>query len=213
MSFRRPYPRRAFWRRRHDAAPRPLWLRLFDYLLTAAIFGLALLFIARMDAVRTRTLAGEARVHDGDTITLDGQRMRLKGIDAPEYNQTCQAQGRDYPCGREARKALADLTRGRAVSCDGWEFDKYDRLLVRCRAGDVDVNDRMVRSGWAISYGDYRGAEQEAKASQRGIWRGRFEAPRDWRDGRHSEGIEPPHDLVGSMINWLKQLVWPAGAS
>ena len=33
---------------------------------------------------------GEVKVTDGDTIILQGQKIRLDGIDAPEKNQLCQ---------------------------------------------------------------------------------------------------------------------------
>ncbi len=34
------------------------------------------------------------RVFDGDTIVLNGERIRLHGIDAPEARQSCQRDGK-----------------------------------------------------------------------------------------------------------------------
>ena len=44
----------------------------------------------------------------------------------------------------------------------------------------------MVRDGYAIDLGGaagnpYRDAEAEAQTAKRGIWRGTFERPSDWR--------------------------------
>lgn len=201
------------WRYRASARPRPRWLRAFDYLRTAAIFGLLLLFVARMDEVATQSRAGQAKVGDGDSLTIDGVRMRLRGIDAPEYGQSCQLDGQDYQCGRDARRALANLAEGRVLTCDGWERDKYLRLLVECRDGTTSINAEMVRLGWAVSYGGYRSEEADARAARRGLWRGSFERPRDWRVQHQPSDVEPPHDWAGSAWNWLRQLIWSSSSS
>ncbi len=44
-------------------------------------------------------ITGPARVVDGDTIDVAGQRIRLYGIDAPEKNQTCQIEDVPWACG------------------------------------------------------------------------------------------------------------------
>src|SRR5919198_5868082 len=93
-------------RRRYPPRPASPLRRFLDYALAAAILGLLILVTARIDRVATRHVGGEAMVSDGDTITLKGQRVRLRGIDAPEYNQTCEKGGASYACGRAAREAL-----------------------------------------------------------------------------------------------------------
>ena len=53
-------------------------------------------------------VAGVARVIDGDTIEVHGQRIRLHGIDAPESRQLCFIDGKPWQCGKDATNALAD---------------------------------------------------------------------------------------------------------
>src|SRR5690606_19718886 len=106
---------RSAWRgrARRPARPRSGWRRLWDWLLTFAILGLLILLALRLDRTETRSLAGPVIVNDGDSITLGTERIRLRGIDAPEFNQSCRSNGIDYPCGRRARESLAALVGGR----------------------------------------------------------------------------------------------------
>src|SRR4029453_2936898 len=85
-------------RRRTPPHPRSPVRRFLYYALAAAILALLILVAARIDRVATRHVAGDALVNDGDTVTLKGQRIRLRGIDAPEYNQTCEKGGATYAC-------------------------------------------------------------------------------------------------------------------
>src|SRR5262245_40881780 len=64
------------------------------------------------------TIAGRARVVDGDSLEIGFSRIRLFGIDAPEARQDCRDKdNRVTPCGMQARRALLDLVGGREVSC------------------------------------------------------------------------------------------------
>ncbi len=53
-------------------------------------------------------VTGRATVVDGDTLDIQGKRIRLHGIDAPESRQTCQTETQTYRCGRDATTALAE---------------------------------------------------------------------------------------------------------
>lgn len=180
--------------------------RYAEYALTFVLFLALAVVAARLDRTETMRPAGRAVVNDGDTITLAGERIRLRGIDAPEYDQTCTRAGASYPCGRQSRRELERLVTGRSVACEGWERDKYDRLLAVCRAGDVDLNRRLVEEGWAVAYGDYGDAESAARVAGKGIWAGEFDRPRTWRELKG--GIaEVEHGTVQAIFNWLRQVV------
>lgn len=179
--------------------------RLVDYGLTIALFALLAFVVARLDKVDTRTEQGTARIVDGDSLELDGQRVRLRGIDAPEYRQNCRRDGAEFACGRESREALLRLTRNRTVACSGWRNDQHGRLLGDCTAGGIDLNRQQVEDGWAVAYGDFEREEAAARAAGRGVWAGEFERPRHWRD-RQGGRPEPEHDGLAGIGDWLRQM-------
>jgi endonuclease YncB( thermonuclease family) len=133
-------------------------------------------------------VAGPATVIDGDTIVVAGERIRLQGIDAPELHQTCTAYGQERPCGQTAAERLRGRLRGQQVDCIGYARDRYERLLAVCYFGGEDLNERIVREGWALDFrrysADYLRAEAEAKRAGAGIWCGDFTPPWEWRAAR-----------------------------
>jgi len=141
-------------------------------------------------------LTGQPHVKDGDSLVINGREMRLKGLDAPEWNQTCRINARDVPCGRMAADALRRwFTRGPPI-CTGTELDRYGRLLVTCRVNGVDVGADLVRNGIAVDYGNYPEEEKAARHDERGIWAGTFERPdafrRRMRAGRGGDTAPAP---------------------
>lgn len=124
---------------------------------------------------------GSFIVVDGDSLVQNGQRFRLLGIDAPESRQFCSKDGKRWDCGRKSTQYLKSLFRNGGIECQGYGLDKYERILVRCLNGKIDINRQMVLNGWAVSYGDYQKAEGLAKRKRLGIWAGRFKWPQDWR--------------------------------
>lgn len=192
-------------RRQPSARPRSAFRIVLDICLALAILGMLAVVATRIDRVAMRQTIGSVTVNDGDTITLNGERIRLLGIDAPEYMQSCRKDGADYPCGRQAREAMVRLAAGKTVTCEGWERDRYGRLLAVCKAGGVDLNRALVEQGWAVAYGDYDDAERLARKRRAGIWAGSFEQPRDWR-AAHAGATEPRHDSGGSMLDWLREI-------
>ncbi|MFD2057990.1 thermonuclease family protein [Mesorhizobium calcicola] len=193
-------------RRRYVAPPRSPWRQLMDCGLTVIILGLLILLAARLDRVETRKAVGAAIVNDGDSITLGAERIRMRGIDAPEYTQTCRRNGADYACGALARQSLVRLIAGRPVSCTGWQRDRYGRLLGDCTAGGKDLNRAQVEAGWAVAFGDFESEEAIARAEKAGIWAGTFDQPRDWRDSHHGEVVERKHGTLASIGDAMREI-------
>lgn len=176
--------------------------------MTLAILLLLAVGVSRFDRIASVTAEGGAVVNDGDTITIGKERIRLRGIDAPEYDQTCTRGNTGYACGREAKQALQALIGSRKVTCPGWERDRYGRLLAACSAGGVDLNRKLVEEGWAVAYGDYADAEAAARQKHVGLWAGEFDLPRDWRF-RKGGLAESEHDMIALALHWLRQLFSP----
>ncbi|HSG95200.1 MAG TPA: thermonuclease family protein, partial [Afifellaceae bacterium] len=104
-----------------------------------------------LDSGPGETFSGRTRAVDGDSLELDGRRVRLYGIDAPELPQTCEKAGGTTQCGQRAYAELKFLVSGKRVECESLGFDRYDRTLARCQAGQTDLGAAMVRAGWAIA--------------------------------------------------------------
>ncbi|MFM1902126.1 MAG: hypothetical protein RLZZ440_26 [Planctomycetota bacterium] len=124
-------------------------------------------------------------VHDGDTVTcLDergqARKVRLRGIDAPEFGQ---------PFGDAARRALADKLAGGRVRVEGDAIDQHGRLLGTLWIDDRDLNRELVAEGYAWVFGgfapdeDLVAAEEAARAARRGLWSSSDPpvSPQDWR--------------------------------
>ncbi|MFP1633343.1 thermonuclease family protein [Zhengella sp. ZM62] len=184
--------------------------RFRDVALAVVILALIALLAARAERAASLVMQGIAAVIDGDTVRLGGERIRLKGIDAPELDQTCQREGTTQACGRQARAALERLANGRPMRCRGWERDRHGRLLAICLAGETDLNSAMVASGWAIAFGAYEAEEARARLERRGLWAGSFDPPQAWRARRGAAG-ERPHDLLSAAGNWLRQILFDPG--
>ncbi len=135
-----------------------------------------------------KKFSGNTFVIDGDSIKVGGKEVRLFGIDAPEYSQSCfNAKKEEYQCGQASRSFLIDLAGGKNVECVYAEKDKYDRFLGKCFVGDVSINEALIENGMAVIYNftesDEKMDELEKVAQDKklGIWQGAFQLPKDYR--------------------------------
>jgi endonuclease YncB( thermonuclease family) len=126
---------------------------------------------------------GTARILDGQTLEVAGERFHLQGVRAPALDQVCHRLGKPYPCGRVARAALWDLVAGVDVTCTPVPdaAAAHGGVPAICTAGETRLNERMVESGWALAdpaAGDAYGAlEDAAREAGRGLWRSEFDLP------------------------------------
>ncbi len=112
-------------------------------------------------------------VIDGDTIILsNGERVRLVGVNTPEY-------GRYYF--DEARELMEILTLGKEVMLerDITDRDKYGRLLRYVYVNGLFVNLEMIERGFANAYTyppdvkyteKFLEAERYARSNDIGLW-------------------------------------------
>ncbi|MGL4497339.1 MAG: thermonuclease family protein [Beijerinckiaceae bacterium] len=158
------------------------------------IVGFILLFAAgaaSLRHMRGQDVVGPATAIDGDSIRLYDREIRLRGIDAPEYRQICtQADKREWPCGRQARRELADLLGRGNARCRLDGKDRFGRDLGACEVNGESVNAAMVRAGFAVAFGAYEAEENSARQARRGLWASTFERPGEWR-ARHPRGDAP----------------------
>ena len=139
-------------------------------------------------SVGTQRISGVVTsVHDGDTITVGGESIRLASIDAPELDQAY---------GLSSRAHLSAMVLGQTVTVAYAEKDRYDRVVGTVFKTDcAHVNLNMVWVGAAWYYEAfqceidirqrqaYAAAQAQARAVQRGLWSAEALAPWVYRNG------------------------------
>ena len=114
--------------------------------------AIAAAFMAKTEVQAQQSIALEARVSkilDGDTFTLSGEsrRIRVWGLDAPEWDQKG---------GSNATATLRSLISGKTLRCNVLDIDRYGRLVGQCFLPDGrDIAAEMIRSGAATEYCRY----------------------------------------------------------
>jgi endonuclease YncB( thermonuclease family) len=138
--------------------------------------------------------AATAIVRNGDTIQLGDIAFRLDGVDAPELDQICiNDQADPWSCGIDARDQLVKLIAGRDVHCDDLGPDKLFRKrhvgVCTVQGDSTSLNLEIAQMGLAISVEPALKAHAKddaakAQADKRGLWKGCFVAPQEFRLGK-----------------------------
>ena len=129
--------------------------------------------------------ADNLRVVDGDTIVLNGEKIRFSGIDSPELKQTCMNGDQKVFCGIFAKMLLIKKIGNETPKCISEEKDAYKRTLAECFINGESLSGFLVRSGYAFAYRKYSKKfiedEEFAKKNKLGMWSMKFEYPWDFR--------------------------------
>lgn len=140
------------------------------------------------------TATGRAQADDGDDLIINDNDYRLSGIDTFEKRQLCKAANNSsVPCGAMAKDALAKLVDGQSVTCHDTGKRDGRRIIALCLIGRLDIQEEMVRIGWAFVRPDFAGTrtsrlcmlEAEAARARLGAWALDFERPYFAKRGRN----------------------------
>jgi len=127
----------------------------------------------------------ELKVVDGDTIHLNGEKIRFTGVDTPELKQTCLKEGIKDSCGVTAKQILIDKIGNNNVKCISQGKDQYKRTLAECFVNNESLSSYLVRSGYAFAYRKYSKKfvldEDYARINKIGMWSMEFDYPWDFR--------------------------------
>ena len=156
-----------------------------------------IIFLTMLSNSIAEEISGIPKVVDGDTIHINNYKFRLEGIDAPEMRQQCKKESfkisffigltfyKDYSCGRVSKEKLITKIDTTEIKCISSSKDRYKRYIATCYKGKTNLNQWMVRNGFAIAYRRYSKKyvpdEVFAKENKLGLWQGKFTEPEKWR--------------------------------
>ena len=140
-------------------------------------------------------LAGAVVIISGDTIEVQGRRVRLNGVTAPGLDQLCAGARAQWRCGMVARLKLEQRIGSSSLICREQGTDGHGRIVGRCRVDDgqgMELSPWLVAAGWALASGEeFMETEKRAIGSGAGLWRDGFVPSDDWRRSAESAEREP----------------------
>jgi len=159
-------------------------MRLFAAIVCLALAAAVSVSIPAPVQAKDGQVRGRATVISGDTLIVQGQRMRLYGIDAPEKGQRCQWPNKEIDCGIISRAALLDLIAPVDITCRRRQATKDGTWIASCDAEGFDVSRNMIYTGWAVvppgGPAGFSKVQKNAAARKRGLWKGTFQMPWVW---------------------------------
>lgn len=147
----------------------------------SALIPTVIVAMAVATGAGAQEIEGVAEVRSGNEIAVGDATIRLYGSQAPRPDETCDAGERRFRCGVVAWAELIRLADGYRVSCDLEDQRTPDGVpYATCYVGERDVNEALVRSGWAEAMEGidrYRVDQEDARRARRGLWDGRIRPP------------------------------------
>ena len=138
------------------------------------------------------TSNGAGTALEGDLVSINGNAVKLWGIDAPDLGQMCIDQfGKEYDCALAAKNILSSYIGKKQITCYIRGKNSHGQQIGTCGIDGLDLGALMIRDGYAMSFRSlnrhYDTLQAYAQTRKRGLWKGRFKAPWLWR----SEQIVP----------------------
>lgn len=149
---------------------RILWIGLILSVALNVILGVPFLRKPQ-STVSTTAITTVTNIVDGDTFdTKDGTRVRLLGLDAPEYPEGCLS--------KRAKERVSELVLGKDVTLDVSGKDPFGRSIAWVTmAKEIPLSIVLVEEGLGVAdtMDDGRGAllsqaQTKAQETKRGIW-------------------------------------------
>ena len=114
---------------------------------------------------------GKAIIIDGDTIKINGEKIRFSGIDTPEKGEI------GYQFSKE--KLLKKLEKNIVFCVREKNKDYWKRTLAECFIKNESISSYMVKNGYACDYvkyskRKYAKEQKHAKSNKLGIWKMKF---------------------------------------
>jgi micrococcal nuclease len=109
--------------------------KIIDFLTRYMLPVLLLIAVLKLILPSKKPLA----VMDGDTYIINGDRIRLLGVDCPELSQ-------EY--GHEAKMHVWGLLKGAEIKVDRVKKDKYGRWLSHVYFNNTPLDSVIVVNGW-----------------------------------------------------------------
>ena len=157
----------------------------YGVLLISFVKGLIIGLLIYHFFINTESQAQALKVIDGDTIVINGEKIRFSGIDTPELKQTCIKGEQEIFCGKLAKILLIKKIGKEIPKCIKEGKDIYKRILAECFIKGESLSSFLVRSGYAFAYRKYSKKfikdEEFAKKNKLGMWSMKFEYPWNFR--------------------------------